>query len=52
MRRETQNAIRGYLSSDALAGDIDKLIVPPRLGARSGVLGALALAASALAAEH
>jgi fructokinase len=52
VRRGTQNAIGGYLRSDALAGDIDKLIVPPRLGARAGVLGALALAALAPAIDH
>lgn len=52
VRRETQTILGGYLRSDALAGDLDKLILSPVLGTRSGVLGALALAASAPAAEH
>ncbi len=45
VRRETQAIIGGYLESEALGQGIDRLIVPPALGTRSGVLGALALAA-------
>ena len=45
VRRETQTAIHGYLRSGALVEGMDALIVPPRLGARSALLGALALAA-------
>ncbi len=44
MRRETQSAIRGYLQSATLQGEVDRLLVSPTLGARAGVLGALALA--------
>jgi fructokinase len=50
VRRETQASLRGYLRSPALTEDIDRLIVQPWLGSRSGVLGALALAALALPA--
>jgi fructokinase len=44
VRRETRSAIHGYLQSEPLTGQMDRLIVPPQLGTRSGVLGALALA--------
>lgn len=44
VRRETQNAIGDYLKSDMVAERIDELIVSPRLGDRSGLLGAVALA--------
>lgn len=44
VRRETQSAIGSYLRSEYLEQRIDDLVVAPRLGARSGVLGALALA--------
>jgi fructokinase len=45
VRRETQSVIGGYLRSEALETDLGGLVVAPGLGARSGVLGALALAA-------
>jgi fructokinase len=44
VREEVRATIRGYLRSEALAQGLDQLIVPPRLGTRSGALGALALA--------
>lgn len=47
VRVETQRALAGYLQCDRIIHDIDQLIVPPALGARSGVLGALALARTA-----
>lgn len=40
--------LNGYLQSDALAGGIDRYVVPPGLGDRAGVLGALVLAEQAL----
>jgi fructokinase len=46
VRGEAQNLINGYLQSDRITHDIDQLIVPPGLGNRSGVLGAIALAAT------
>ena len=47
IRGEVQRLINGYLQSDRITRDIDQLIVPPGLGTRSGVLGALALALAA-----
>ena len=44
VRSETQHLINGYLQTDRITRDIDQLIVPPGLGTRSGVLGAIALA--------
>jgi fructokinase len=38
----------GYLRSPALGEDLDRYVVPPALGDRAGVLGALALAQDAL----
>jgi fructokinase len=45
-RAETRALLGGYLGSDLLGERIDRLIVPPSLGDRSGLLGALALAIS------
>ena len=39
--------LNGYVQADALLHGIDSYVVPPALGARAGVLGALALAAQA-----
>jgi fructokinase len=47
VRREVQSIINGYLQSDRITRDIDRLIVAPGLGNRSGVLGAIALAIQA-----
>ena len=47
VRRDLQGIINGYLQSDRITRDIDQLIVPPGLGTRSGVLGAIALAIAA-----
>jgi fructokinase len=47
IRGEVQRSINGYLQSDRITRDIDQLIVPPGLGTRSGVLGAMALAIAA-----
>lgn len=44
VRREVQALLGGYVQVPALAEGIEEYIVPPALGARSGVLGALALA--------
>jgi fructokinase len=44
MRREVQRLLNGYVQAPAIISDIDSYIVPPALGKRAGVLGALALA--------
>jgi fructokinase len=46
-RAEVQHVINGYLPTPWVTRDIDRLIVAPALGSRSGVLGALALAMTA-----
>jgi fructokinase len=45
VRIQLLQSLNGYLTLDKLAGGIDAYAVPPGLGARSGPLGALALAA-------
>lgn len=46
IRRVTQQLLNGYVQSPVILEDIDAYIVPPALGKRAGVLGALALVAS------
>jgi fructokinase len=48
VRLRLQHWLSGYLRRDELLGQIDSFVVPPRLGARAGILGALALALQAL----
>ena len=44
VRKKTQELLNGYISHELLLRKIDAYIVPPELGSRSGVLGAIALA--------
>jgi fructokinase len=44
IREEVKVALNGYMQSPAILEDIDSFVVPPGLGNRSGVLGAIALA--------
>jgi fructokinase len=44
VRRRVQELLNGYLSAPAILDQIDDYIVPPGLGDRAGVLGAIALA--------
>jgi fructokinase len=44
IRDEVGDLLGGYLPSETLLEDMDNYIVPPGLGDRSGVLGAIALA--------
>ena len=44
IRGKVRGLLNGYLASPVLAGTMEDYIVPPSLGRRSGVLGALALA--------
>ena len=47
IRRNVQDILNGYVQSPAVTKNIDGYIVPPGLGNRSGMLGALALAREA-----
>lgn len=44
VRRGLQELLAGYVESPAIVADVDSFVVPPALGARAGLLGALALA--------
>lgn len=44
VRRKTLALLNGYVRAEAILEHIDEYIVPPGLGGRSGMLGALALA--------
>jgi fructokinase len=44
VRRKVQELLNGYVKMPSIMEDIDHYIVPPGLGKRSGVLGAIALA--------
>lgn len=44
VRRKTQELLNGYVQSPEIIERIDRYIVPPGLGNRAGVLGAIALA--------
>ncbi len=50
IRKKVGTMINGYIQSPAILNNIDNFIVPPDLGKRAGVLGALALAM--LTKEH
>ena len=45
VRREVEALLNGYVRAPEILEDIDGYVVPPALGGRAGVLGALALAA-------
>ncbi|VAW43111.1 Fructokinase [hydrothermal vent metagenome] len=48
VRQKTQATLNGYVQSPAILNQIDSYIVPPKLGSRAGVLGAIALAMAAI----
>ncbi len=48
VRAEVQRLLNGYVQAPALLDEIDAFLVPPGLGDRAGVLGALALADEAV----
>lgn len=48
IRQKTLEILGGYVAHDQVLHHIDKMIVPPGLGANSGVTGALILAADAV----
>jgi fructokinase len=43
VRRKVQELLNGYINHAMLLKQIDEYIVPPALGGRSGMLGAIAL---------
>lgn len=47
VRTRLQDALNGYVQSPAILDQIDSYVVPPGLGKRAGVLGAIALAMQA-----
>ena len=47
VRQKVQDLLSGYIGAPQILTEIDSYIVPPRLGDRSGVLGAIALAEEA-----
>ncbi len=47
VRRRVQQLLKNYIQSPAILEEIDRYIVPPDLGNRAGVLGAIALAQEA-----
>ena len=47
VREKTRAFVNGYIPAHAILKDIDSYIVPPALGDRAGVLGAIALAKEA-----
>lgn len=44
IRRELSEILNGYIRAKAILEDIDEYVVPPQLGKRAGVLGAMVLA--------
>jgi fructokinase len=47
LRRRMLHWLGGYVQRDEILTDIDRFVVPPALGSRAGVLGALCLAVDA-----
>jgi fructokinase len=48
VRKELLNLLNGYIQAPAIVQSIDTYVVPPDLGPRAGVLGALVLAEQAM----
>jgi fructokinase len=49
IRHKVQALLNGYVAAPAILEGIDEYILPPELGNRAGVLGAIALAQGAAA---
>jgi len=47
VRRKIKEILNGYISAKEILDEIERFIVPPKLGAQAGVLGAIALAQQA-----
>lgn len=52
VRSEVASLLNGYIQKDELSHGLDNYIVPPKLGAQAGVLGAIALAERAFLAKE
>lgn len=52
IRGELARLLHGYIRVKEVTEDLDAYVVPPGLGARAGVLGALVLAEQAYEARH
>jgi fructokinase len=52
IRRELARLLNGYIRKSELIEGLDAYVVPPQLGVRAGVLGALVLAEQALERKH
>ena len=52
IRRNVQTFINGYVQSPMITRAIDEYIIPPGVGDRAGMLGAIALAANASMSHH
>ncbi len=49
---QVKQLLNGYIRAPALIDDLDTYIVPPALGERAGVLGAMAMARALDANSH
>jgi fructokinase len=52
VRKHLMRSLGGYVQADAVMNGMDLYVVPPRLGQRAGIAGALALAERALGERH
>jgi fructokinase len=52
VRKHLQRSLGGYVQADAVITGMDEYVVPPRLGQRAGIAGALALAERAAREPH
>ena len=52
VRRKVQDLLHGYVQAPDILKEIDGYIVPPGLGKRAGVLGAIALARKVMEEPH
>jgi len=52
IRANVKNLLNGYVQAPAITKNIDEYIVPPALGGRAGMLGAIALAQQAFGDSH
>ncbi len=51
IRNKVRELLNGYIAVDEIEKQIDQFVVPPRLGANAGVLGAIAMAVARVS-EH